>query len=878
MMLSFSLDTLNTQQKEAVTSQGRPLLVLAGAGSGKTRVITYRIAYCIEAFGVDPRSIMAVTFTNKAADEMRQRVAEMVDPERASRVMIKTFHAFGAWLLRRYGEAVGLSPQFTIYDDDDSLTLLHTIYPRWKRNELKPYVKAISRAKDRGITPADDLSEISRDHRFQEMYTAYQRRLEEIGSVDFGDLIFRAVQLLRKDRQLRERLKNRFSHILVDEYQDSNGTQFKLLQELFRTADPQSGRPATELCVVGDDDQSIYRFRGAEVENILQFPEHFPGTEIIKLEENYRSTGNILFLASELVSNNRGRHPKTLWTSKGAGEKPVLAFVADHRSEAEFCADLVSRDHNYDGTAILYRTNAQSAPFETLFVQRGIPYKIVGALRFYDREEVKDALALISFVLNPADIVSFRRIINKPARGIGKTSQEKILRRAEMGQNTAEASESVPIAETSAEAESSANDELSTTAESSSKAESSSAEPSAKAAEPAGSCILAAETAIEAGEVKGKAKTGIAEFITWYRSAVDTLEVSDLSEWVQSVLESSGIVDYHKRQDEIAATQKVSNLEQFINEVSRYAPGRRGLTEFLETLQLDPSRVDGKDPADQPGVTLITMHNTKGLEFERVIISGLEEGLFPSSRSESDEEIEEERRIFYVSITRAQEELYLTSCRRRSLWGSTSMQMPSRFLGELPADHLKIIGGSRRDLHRPSVDPWGSGFENDFESGFDIPASRGPLERKPTRSSQLYDDASAAGFSRRADVSQQRLQKTRHATRRPNSTAQTSPKTPESPGFPGSSSAPGSRSSPDSFNALGSHNSRDSIDEAADAAAEGETSFSAGDRIYHDQYGPGWITAAWVENGRELVTVRFETGKTMKFLPAYSPLEKIAQD
>jgi len=797
----LDLDQLNPQQREAVTSQGNPLLVLAGAGSGKTRVITSRIAWCIEAFHADPRSILAVTFTNKAADEMRERVARMVDRPRASQVMIKTFHSFGTWLLRRYGDRIGLNPDFTIYDDSDSLTLLHTIYPHWKRNELKPYVKAISRAKDRGLGPQDDLSKISRDHRLAEMYGAYQRRLREIGNVDFGDLIFRAVQLLQRDTELKERLRNRFSYILVDEYQDSNGTQFSLLKELYR--------PGTELCVVGDDDQSIYRFRGAEVENILQFPDFFPGTKTIKLEENYRSTGSILAVASELVSNNQGRHAKTLWTSKGSGKKPVLAFVSDHRREAEFCADLVSGDHGYDSTAILYRTNAQSAAFETLFVQRGIPYKIVGALRFYDREEVKDALALISCIMNPADAVSFRRIINKPARGIGKASLDAILKYAEPG--AADDEEGIALS-------------------------------------PRMNCIEAAETALGRAEVKGKAASGVKQFLSWYRDAEAALETTDLAEWVQQVLKQSGIIEHHARQDEISATQKVSNLEQFINETARYQPGKEGLRDFLENLQLDPSRAGGKDPADQPGVTLITMHNTKGLEFERVIITGLEEGLFPGSMNESDEEIEEERRIFYVSITRAQKELYFTSCRRRSLWGRTSMQMPSRFLRELPREHIEIIGGSQQDLISPSLT---DGFDGGMGSGNGYGMKFG---RRYGGSSE-----SGSGFGSSSGSSSGYHSRSAHNSEYRN--------------------RPQYQSGGDYRNRAGyTDGIRQKRKDAAAGGEENAAQYSRGDKVYHDQYGAGWITESRVENGREIVTVKFETGKNAQFLPAYSPLEKIAAD
>src|SRR6056297_1786789 len=402
------LQVLNREQKQAVLHQGRALLILAGAGSGKTRVITTKIAYLIDQLGVDPHSILAVTFTNKAADEMHARVLTMVPEARG--VMIRTFHSFGAWLLRRNAHLLGMNSNFSIYDDEDALTLLHSLYNSYKRRELTTYNRMISRAKDYALGPEDDLSRISTDPRFQEMYERYEARLREIGNADSGDLILRPVELLRSEPEVLRRMHSRFRVILVDEYQDSTVAQYELLKLLYG--------PESSLCVVGDDDQSIYRFRGAEVRNIISFPDEFEETTIIKLEQNYRSTERILSIASHVVNHNRQRLGKTLWTSQGKGGKAKVAFLRNHDEEAEYCARLLE-DGNMAGTAILYRTNAQSRSLETCFVKKGIPYKIVGSLRFYDREEVKDALALLSFFVNHNDEVAFRRIVNKPARGIG---------------------------------------------------------------------------------------------------------------------------------------------------------------------------------------------------------------------------------------------------------------------------------------------------------------------------------------------------------------------------------------------------------------------------------------------------------------------------
>jgi len=326
------LASLNDQQLAAVLECNDPLLVLAGAGSGKTRVITTKIVHLIEALNCSPYTILAVTFTNKAAAEMKGRVLSMVDGG-ADEVMVRTFHSFGAWLLRRHASRLALSENFTIYDDEDSLTLLHSLYPSFKRVELKPYTRSISRAKDSCLRPDDDLSEISRDPKFPEMYAAYDRKLRAIGNADFGDLISRSVELLREHPDVRQKIQNRFRAILVDEYQDSNGAQFQLLRELWE--------PGIFICVVGDDDQSIYRFRGAELKNILNFPKIFPATRVIKLEENYRSTGSILKIAEAVVANNFGRHGKTLWTRKEEGEKARLIYFSDQFAEAQFCAELV---------------------------------------------------------------------------------------------------------------------------------------------------------------------------------------------------------------------------------------------------------------------------------------------------------------------------------------------------------------------------------------------------------------------------------------------------------------------------------------------------------------------------------------------------------
>jgi len=650
------LEALNREQKKAVIHEKAPLLILAGAGSGKTRVVTTRIAYLVEQMGFNPWSILAVTFTNKAAAEMRERVGQMV-PE-AEGVMIKTFHSFGAWLLRRNGAPLGLKSSFTIYDDDDTLGLLKSLFEGIPRNELKLLARNISRAKDECLTPEDDLGHISADPEFHLNYAKYEQRLREIGNADFGDLISLSKRLLEENEEIRSRIRQRFRVILVDEYQDSNRAQFQLLQQLTATD--------TWLCVVGDDDQSIYRFRGAEVENILTFQDHFPGTEVIKLEENYRSTGHILAVASHVVGHNEGRLGKNLWTRQEEGVKPRLAYLDNQEEEAAFCARLF-RDGRWGSSAILYRTNAQSRVFEKVLRREGIPYRLVGTVSFYSREEVKDSLAYMSFLSNPADEIAFRRIINKPARGIGAVSLKKILYGGGASLVVSDLYEALSRSESL---------------------------------------------------LRGKAQKGAKAL----RETLDELKESlgqeeNLGLFLKNLIDRTGLLEYYREQDRAESTQRVRNLEELVSAATEYPSSPEGLTEFLELIELDQNALE-EEETDLNRVTLITMHNTKGLEFDRVVISGLEEGLFPRGGVYDDEEeIEEERRLFYVSITRARKELYLTSCRRRMLYGRTEDALPSRFLEELPEDHIEIEGRAAAPKVKSEYPPGTRIFHEDYGVG-----------------------------------------------------------------------------------------------------------------------------------------------------------------
>ena len=642
-VIDQALEGLNKQQREAVLHEGKALLILAGAGSGKTRVITVKIAYLIEQMGVDPRSILAVTFTNKAAKEMRER-AESLSPA-AGKVVIRTFHSFGAWLLRRNQAVLDLAPNFTIYDDEDSLSLLASIFPDASRQEVQRWNHLISRAKDNCLTPTGNLEKVSKDPQLGEIYAAYEDRLRTIGNVDFGDLIVRPIELLRREPIIAERIRHRFSIILVDEYQDSNSAQYILLQELYSSA--------SYICVVGDDDQSIYRFRGAEVRNILAFPQQFGSADIIKLEQNYRSTNPILKLAGRVVQQNTGRLGKELWTEKKGGAIPRVVRLSDQDDEVDYVVGLI-RDDFPGETAILYRTNAQSRLFETRFLREKIPYRIIGTLRFYEREEIKDAVSLLKLLANRRDEVAFSRIVNKPARGIGQATVGKILARGlTTGENLLQA------------------------------------------------------TAYVAARAPRKTASGLANFMRIMEGAEAMLGGGQkhLGELLEKLLEHSGLSQYYLAKDEAYGMGKLQNLEELANAASLYASRSDGLADFLEAIELEGAREHNDVDAQ---VTLITMHNTKGLEFDRVVVTGLEDGLFP--RHSDTDELEEERRLFYVAITRAKEELHITYCGSRRVHGRTLSLDPSVFLTEIGNDLVEWRGQRWRSGGEKNVfgedDPW----------------------------------------------------------------------------------------------------------------------------------------------------------------------------
>ena len=680
------LEPLNAEQRRAVLHTGKPLLILAGAGSGKTRVITTKIAWLIREQGIMPQSILAVTFTNKSAREMAER-ARLID-ERASSAMLRTFHSFGAWFLRRNGSFAGLDSNFVIYDDDDVVSLLGTIMQGSPKADVKHTAHNISRAKDYFLSPGDPaLAVIDSHKKFREVYARYEERLANTGNVDFGDLIKKPVEILRKEPDVARRFRERFSVIMVDEYQDANVAQFELLRELCGTA--------TYVCVVGDDDQSIYRFRGAEVKNILEFPDKFSGADIIRLESNYRSTAPILNAASSVVRHNTGRLGKTLRAERGNGKLPVLAFLPDQDEEAKFCAALIEKSivekpkpAQWSDWAILYRINAQSLGFETELLRRGIPYRVVGSLKFYEREEIKDALALLSFLLNPRDEVAFRRVVNKPSRGVGDKTVDRLIEKSmQDGINLFITAQNM-IKELPPKTRKGLETFIKVTED--------------------GKAIL--ENPLVNNGTAGNDAAGTVKKKNQRKAKNGEKLVAGegLSVCVTKIISDSGIAEYHLTHDEVMGNQRLANLQELVNAASLYAGTLEGLSEFLEHIELDRSledrlTADGEKNANSDNkVTLITFHNTKGLEFRRVIMSGLEQGMFPRE-NKKNEELEEERRLFYVGVTRAMDELYLCSCAVRRIFGRTMPVEPSMFLQEIDKNGIRIVGSAPRIFRTTAV-------------------------------------------------------------------------------------------------------------------------------------------------------------------------------
>jgi DNA helicase-2/ATP-dependent DNA helicase PcrA len=643
------LDNLNDEQREAVLQTGGPLLILAGAGSGKTRVIAFRIAYLIGAGHADPHEILAVTFTNKAADEMRTRVETLVGPA-ASGAWISTFHSMCARLLRREAPAIGLSRDFVIYDASDQLTAMKRVLRDLRIDDgvLQPRaaLTRISQAKNR----MDDVAAHAvagfnpREEMFGKVYAAYQRALADANALDFDDLLLKTVDLFETAVAVRDRYSRRFRFIMVDEYQDTNRPQYLLIRRL---ADAHRN-----LCVVGDPDQSIYKWRGADLRNIMDFERDFPETRVVKLERNYRSTQVILDAASAVIRQNRNRKEKRLWTERTGGERIVYFRAGDELEEADFVARTAREALAGDvdaSVAILYRTNAQSRVIEDAFRRAGVAYKIVGGVRFYERKEVKDALAYLRLLINPDDDVSLRRVINVPARGIGKAVIEAV--------------EGVPLLIAAAEA---------------------------REARGAGSLWARLVAGLKAGVFAPRAAASLRAFRELVESLAETARREPVSAALAKVLDRSGYLQDLREERSEDAEGRIENLAELVSAAREFETREPepSLSGFVDRLSL-LSDVDEEEGASDARVLMMTLHSAKGLEFPAVIITGLEEGLFPHSRSVDEEaELEEERRLCYVGMTRAESSLVLSGAARRRVFGEYRQTEPSRFIDEVPDDLL----------------------------------------------------------------------------------------------------------------------------------------------------------------------------------------------
>ena len=691
------LSFLNAEQKAAVEHNGSPLLILAGAGSGKTRVITTKIAYLIQEKGIDAHSILAVTFTKKAATEMKER-AILLEPT-SEHSVIRTFHSFGSWFLRRYASEVGLESSFTVFDDDDMVALISSAVPALSKKQAGVAAHGISLAKDYFLGPEDDLSKIDSTGDLNEIYAAYQKKLLINGNVDFGDLIMLPAKILNQNERIAAQIHYRFKVVMVDEYQDSNVAQFKLLRTLVG--------PETYVCVVGDDDQSIYKFRGAEVKNILNFPNEFAGTQIIRLETNYRSTGKILACADAVVSHNKDRLGKTLVADRGEGTKPVLTFLDNQDDEADFCANLIKKSvqdkkSSYSDWAILYRTNAQATFFETLFKRRKIPYQIFGSITFFEREEIRDILAYLELIANPRNEVAFKRIVNKPTRGIGEKSQEKIIKASQ--ETFGGLIEELNLVNFARD--------------------------------------FIPNLAKKAGEGLKEFCSKMEEFRTLLEKNISAIkdnesednEEESLAFFIKTVVEDSGLFEYHQGRDEVEGTFRTEFLMQFVDMAKNYEANLLGLVNFLDSIELDRSVAEGETEDKEDSVTLITLHNTKGLEFPKVIITGVENGIFPREEKVGDE-LEEERRIFYVGITRAKDELYITSCKERRLYGRTEIMMPSKFLIEA-GDVFKVMG------KQPASYRYAGKTDIHFKNEFELPVGKKNLNKNTISAEELEEELS----------------------------------------------------------------------------------------------------------------------------------------
>ncbi len=691
----ITLADLNPAQREAVLTTEGPLLVIAGAGSGKTRVLTQRVSHLLEAHGVKPNEILAITFTNKAAGEMKERVERAVGSV-ARAIWIMTFHSACGRILRREAERLGYRSNFTIYDQADQVRVVKMCLEELERDPKRFVPRGIhaqiSNAKNQLIGPDEYASRVASfyDQTVADVYQLYQRRLFGANAVDFDDLLMLTVDVLQRFPEARERWAKGFRYVMVDEYQDTNHAQYVLLKQL------AGGHQ--NLMAVGDPDQSIYAFRGADIRNILEFERDFPNTKVIPLEQNYRSTNTILTAANDVISHNRERKEKNLWSDLGEGEPVHVVETEDEHAEARFVAaeiaGLIEGGYSAGELAVVYRTNAQSRVLEDVLVRQGIAYQVIGGPRFYERAEIKDAIAYLQVIDNPFDAVSLERIVNRPRRGIGGTSFDRLRVYADgLGTTLWEAM----------------------------------AHPE--------------EAGLGAAAVKA---------VTGFRNAMESLMATatdaSVADIVEALLDRTGYIEALEAERTIEARGRIENLEELVGVAREYdaAAPEPSLSGFLQEISLYSDQDALRDEDDNGGgqVTLMTLHNAKGLEFRAVFMIGMEEGIFPHSRSIEENSLEEERRLCYVGMTRAQERLTLTHAMRRNLYGRYDANLPSRFLDELPN-----LGVERERLRPTSWSSYGAQTgQREFAPREDFPdLSTGDAVRHSTLGSGIVTRIEAGG-------------------------------------------------------------------------------------------------------------------------------------
>lgn len=699
---------LNPPQREAVLTTEGPVLVLAGAGTGKTAALTARLAHLVATRRAYPSEILCVTFTNKAAREMRERVGRMIGPAVEGMPWLGTFHAIGAKMLRRHAELLGLQSNFTILDTDDQLRLMKQLIQAAgideKRWTARAFAALVDRWKNRGLNPSDvdaGESEEFAAGRGKELYAAYQARLVTLNACDFGDLLLHVLTLLRQNRDVLEQYQERFRYIMVDEYQDTNSAQYLWLRLL--------AQARKNICCVGDDDQSIYSWRGAEVANILRFERDFPGATIIRLEQNYRSTPHILAAASGVIAQNGGRLGKDLWTERDAGEKIRVIGVWDGPEEARRVGEEIEaaerRGTSLDDIAILVRAQHQTREFEDRFIQVGIPYRIVGGFRFYERAEIRDALAYLRLVHQPADDLAFERIVNVPKRGLGDKAVEKIHRLAR-----AEAS---PLSH-------------------------------------------AAARIIDTDELTGQARKALGRFVGDLARWRDMAQTMNHAELARLILDESGYTAVLQAERTTEASGRLENLQELTRAMEEYET----LGAFLEHVSLV---MDNEAAQGEARITIMTIHAAKGLEFDTVFLAGWEDGVFPSQRALDEgglASLEEERRLAYVAITRARRLCFIFHAANRRIYGQWTSSIPSRFVGELPAEHIEeettMTGGA--SLWRANWSERDDPFANVARGsgrgpGWQRAASSGGFSREPTRLVEARQSAVSIGNKGRSDIS-----------------------------------------------------------------------------------------------------------------------------